>query len=185
MAAGIDRISANSSTVASATEEVSANLRTVGAAVEQMSSSMKVISSTTARGHPLGRHRGHGHRGDERQPERGLQELRPGCAVANRAARSASGTAETVDKLGRSANEIGKVVDVIKGIAAQTNLLALNATIEAASAGDAGKGFAVVANEVKELAKQTAGATEKIRGQVEGMQANTRRRSRPSPRSCR
>ena len=93
--------------------------------------------------------------------------------MASKAAQSANNTAVIVDKLGESAQEIGKVVDMIKGIAAQTNLLALNATIEAASAGEAGKGFAVVANEVKELAKQTASATEDIRAQVAGMQGNT------------
>ncbi|MBF0102583.1 MAG: methyl-accepting chemotaxis protein [Desulfobacterales bacterium] len=96
------------------------------------------------------------------------------CAsVTNDASRKANDTSSIVNKLGEAAKEIGAVVDLIKGIAAQTNLLALNATIEAAGAGDAGKGFAVVANEVKELARQTAGATEEIREKVEGMQSNT------------
>ncbi|EKD26980.1 MAG: hypothetical protein ACD_79C00945G0001, partial [uncultured bacterium] len=76
-------------------------------------------------------------------------------------------------KLHASSLEIGKVLDTINDIADQTNLLALNATIEAASAGDAGKGFAVVANEVKELAKQTAIATEEIGTLIEQMQTNT------------
>ena len=75
--------------------------------------------------------------------------------------------------LGAAASEIGKVIEVIQDIAEQTNLLALNATIEAARAGEAGKGFAVVATEVKELARQTAAATEDIRQRIEGMQSST------------
>jgi methyl-accepting chemotaxis protein len=77
--------------------------------------------------------------------------------------------------LGKSANEIGKVTSVIQVIAKQTNLLALNAAIEAASAGDAGRGFAVVANEVKELAKQTATATEDITARIEKIQGDTQK----------
>jgi methyl-accepting chemotaxis protein len=75
--------------------------------------------------------------------------------------------------LGQSSSEIGKVVKVITSIAQQTNLLALNATIEAARAGEAGKGFAVVANEVKELAKETAKATEFISSKIDAIQADT------------
>ena len=77
------------------------------------------------------------------------------------------------NRLGTSAKEIGKIIEVIDAIADQTNLLALNATIEAASAGESGRGFAVVANEVKELAKQTAIATSEITKKIEDMQANT------------
>jgi methyl-accepting chemotaxis protein len=83
---------------------------------------------------------------------------------------SADSTNETITKLGQSSIEIGKVIKVITSIAQQTNLLALNATIEAARAGDAGRGFAVVASEVKELAKQTATATEDISQRIEAIQ---------------
>jgi methyl-accepting chemotaxis protein len=79
----------------------------------------------------------------------------------------------TIAKLGESSAEIGNVIKVITSIAQQTNLLALNATIEAARAGEAGKGFAVVANEVKELAKQTAKATEDISRKIEAIQEDT------------
>src|SRR5690606_7554854 len=82
-------------------------------------------------------------------------------------------TNETVSKLGASSQEIGEVVKVITTIAEQTNLLALNATIEAARAGEAGKGFAVVAGEVKELAQETAKATEDISRRVETIQVDT------------
>ena len=95
--------------------------------------------------------------------------------VATTAVRVAEQTNGTVAKLGESSVEIGKVIKVITSIAQQTNLLALNATIEAARAGEAGKGFAVVANEVKELAKQTAAATEDISRKIEAIQNDTKR----------
>ncbi|MBF0120010.1 MAG: methyl-accepting chemotaxis protein [Desulfobacterales bacterium] len=80
---------------------------------------------------------------------------------------------ERVNELGSAAQEIDKVTETITEISEQTNLLALNATIEAARAGEAGKGFAVVANEIKELAKQTAQATQDIKVKIEGIQGST------------
>lgn len=93
--------------------------------------------------------------------------------VAQTAVRIAADTNDTIARLGSSGQEIGKVIRVITSIAQQTNLLALNATIEAARAGEAGKGFAVVANEVKELAKGTARATEEINLSITAIQADT------------
>jgi methyl-accepting chemotaxis protein len=96
-----------------------------------------------------------------------------GATVASTGVQVAAETNAIVAKLGESSEEIGNVVKVITSIAEQTNLLALNATIEAARAGEAGKGFAVVANEVKELAQETAKATESIAGRVESIQSDT------------
>src|ERR1700677_3812895 len=93
--------------------------------------------------------------------------------IARNAVTVASATNETMRNLGESSREIGNVIKVITSIAQQTNLLALNATIEAARAGEAGKGFAVVANEVKELAKETARATEDISRKIEAIQSDT------------
>jgi methyl-accepting chemotaxis protein len=107
-----------------------------------------------------------------------IREIAKNSAEAARIARhavsSANATNQTVSQLGASSLEIGNVVKVITSIAQQTNLLALNATIEAARAGEAGKGFAVVANEVKELAKQTANATEEISQKIEAIQTDTK-----------
>ncbi|NEK58982.1 methyl-accepting chemotaxis protein [Geodermatophilus sabuli] len=111
------------------------------------------------------------------QMETAIREIAQNATAAARVAGQAVGVAEnttrTVGKLGDSSQEIATVVKLINGIAEQTNLLALNATIEAARAGEAGKGFAVVASEVKELAQETARATEDISRRVEAIQADT------------
>lgn len=173
VAESVEQVSARSNTVAVATEAVTMNLNTVAAAVEEMSANMNAVASS-------GEHMTLG----MNTVAAAIEEMGASLAevansstqasrVANQAQEKAQFTSTTIDSLGASAKEIGKVVEMIAGIASQTNLLALNATIEAASAGEAGKGFAVVANEVKELAKQTAVATEDIRNQVKSIQDNT------------
>ncbi|MGC3991569.1 MAG: methyl-accepting chemotaxis protein [Chthoniobacteraceae bacterium] len=130
---------------AAAAEQVSANVSTVAAAAEEMGGTIKEISKNAS----------------------------DAAQVAAQAVMVARETNASVMKLGVSSEEIGKVIKTITSIAEQTNLLALNATIEAARAGEAGKGFAVVANEVKELAKQTAAATEDISGKIAAIQSDT------------
>jgi methyl-accepting chemotaxis protein len=93
-------------------------------------------------------------------------------AISDHATTQAQAITALMQQLGQAAQEIGKVTETITDISAQTNLLALNATIEAARAGAAGKGFAVVANEIKELARQTATATEDIKSKVAGVQTS-------------
>ncbi|MCU0552267.1 MAG: methyl-accepting chemotaxis protein [Leptolyngbya sp. Prado105] len=127
-------------------EQVSQNAATVATAIEEMNVSIREIARNAAEG----------------------------AQVATDAVKTSDQTNVTITKLGQSSIEIGKVIKVITSIAQQTNLLALNATIEAARAGDAGRGFAVVANEVKELAKQTATATEDISQRIEAIQTDTR-----------
>ncbi|SDD34693.1 methyl-accepting chemotaxis protein [Geodermatophilus telluris] len=140
-----EETSTQSGRVAAAAEEVSRSVQTVAAGAEQMGASIREIASNAAEA----------------------------SAVAARAVTAAETTTATVAKLGDSSAEIGNVVKVITSIAEQTNLLALNATIEAARAGEAGKGFAVVANEVKELAQETAKATEDIARRVQAIQGDT------------
>ncbi|MBI2421937.1 MAG: methyl-accepting chemotaxis protein [Candidatus Hydrogenedentes bacterium] len=169
-AAGVEEMSASSAGVSSAAEQVSASIASVSATVSSVSQSMTALSNTA---------------GETsaavssvataiEQMSASINEVAKSTEQALRSSQEANATAEStagiVGELGSSAKEIGRVVDLIQSIAAQTNLLALNATIEAASAGAAGAGFAVVANEVKQLAKQTAGATESIRGQVTSIQ---------------
>ena len=131
--------------VAAAATDVSTSVQSVAAGADEMGSSIREIAQNTT----------------------------AAAQVASSAVGVAQRTNDTVAKLGTSSAEIGNVVKVITSIAEQTNLLALNATIEAARAGDAGKGFAVVASEVKDLAQETARATEDISRRVEAIQSDT------------
>jgi methyl-accepting chemotaxis protein len=144
--ASSEATSAQASVVSAATEQVNRNLQTVATSTEEMSASIGEISKNAGEA----------------------------AKVAGEALKTAIKTNATVTKLGESSGEIGQVIKVITSIAQQTNLLALNATIEAARAGEAGKGFAVVANEVKELAKQTAKATEDISQRIAAIQTDTK-----------
>src|ERR1700704_24802 len=134
-----------SSAVAAASEESSANVQSVSAATDEMAASVNEIS----------------------------RQVQESSRIATEAVGQAQKTDNRISELSQAAGRIGDVIKLITAIAEQTNLLALNATIEAARAGAAGKGFAVVAQEVKQLASQTAKATDEIRGQIAGMQTAT------------
>ena len=145
MSSNAEQTSHQASAVAAASEEASSNVQTVAAATEELSASVQEIGRQVAQS----------------------------TTIATKAVDEAKRTDRTVAGLAESAQKIGEVVDLIRNIASQTNLLALNATIEAARAGDAGKGFAVVASEVKNLANQTAKATEDITNQIASIQDAT------------
>ena len=138
-------LSSNMNSVAETMEKASANIDMIASAIEEMTITVTEIA---------------------RRAEKGRTIADDAVSQANRAS-------SRVEGLGESAQDIGKVTETITEISEQTNLLALNATIEAARAGDAGKGFAVVANEIKELARQTADATQEIKAKIDGIQSST------------
>ncbi|MGW4944991.1 methyl-accepting chemotaxis protein [Actinoplanes sp. NPDC004185] len=159
LAGASEEMSSTATQIAASAEETSAQAQTVSAAAEQISRSVDTVSA-----------------GSE---EMGAsireiaQNATEAAQVASQAVAVTAATSATMTKLGESSAEIGNVIKVITAIAEQTNLLALNATIEAARAGEMGKGFAVVASEVKDLAQETARATEDISHRVEAIQADT------------
>jgi methyl-accepting chemotaxis protein len=146
-ATSVEHANSTASVVSTTADEVSRHVQTVAAAAEEMEASIREISQSAVEA----------------------------ARVGDEAAGLAVSTNDTVAQLGASSREIGEVIKLITSIAEQTNLLALNATIEAARAGDAGKGFAVVASEVKDLAQETARATEDIAKRVQVIQADTER----------
>jgi methyl-accepting chemotaxis protein len=146
MGSSAEETSSQATLVSAASEQVSRSVQTVAVGTEEMTASIREIAKNASEA----------------------------ARISSGAVRVTANTNATISKLGDSSIDIGKVIKVITSIAQQTNLLALNATIEAARAGEAGKGFAVVANEVKELAKETAKATEEISQKIEAIQGDTR-----------
>ncbi|WP_318245931.1 methyl-accepting chemotaxis protein [Stappia stellulata] len=145
LSASAEENSASSATVSAAAEEASTNVQAVSGAAEELSSSISEIN----------------------------RQVSDSQEISEAAVKNVAATNQRVSALTTAADKIGEVIALITDIAEQTNLLALNATIEAARAGEAGKGFAVVAAEVKELASQTAKATEEIGKQIKGIQSAT------------
>ena len=145
VAAAAEQMTANVMSVASGMEQTTSNLTSVAYATEQMTATIGEIA------------------GNSEKARR----------ITEEATRQAARISEQMNQLGAAAQQIGKVTETITEISSQTNLLALNATIEAARAGSAGKGFAVVANEIKNLAQQTAAATEDIKSRIAGVQSST------------
>jgi methyl-accepting chemotaxis protein len=147
VAAATRRLAGNMAEVSAATRNVSTSVDSVAAALEELNSSFGEVARNCVRA----------------------------SEVSGLATSTVSQSTSVMSDLGRTAEDIGRILDVIQDIASRTNLLALNATIEAASAGESGRGFAVVASEVKELSRQTAAATEQIAAQIREMRASTAR----------
>jgi len=145
VAAAAEQMSANSISVASSMEKTTTYLGSISSSMDQMTATIGEIAGNSEKA----RH------------------------ITEEARRQATRITDQMNQLGQAAQAIGKVTETITEISSQTNLLALNATIEAARAGAAGKGFAVVANEIKELAQQTAAATEDIKKRIAGVQSST------------
>jgi methyl-accepting chemotaxis protein len=154
----VKSMSEKTSTVAAAAEEASANTHSVAASMGQAATNLSSVASAT----------------EEMSATIGeiASNSEKARAISDHATTQAQAITALMQQLGQAAQEIGKVTETITDISAQTNLLALNATIEAARAGAAGKGFAVVANEIKELARQTATATEDIKSKIAGVQTS-------------
>ncbi len=155
-----DLVAGKSNTIAVAAEEMSANMNSVAAAVEETSTNVRMVAASAEEMTSVITEIAHN-----------SEKAR---VVTGQAVEQAQNASLRINELGKAAEEIGKVTETITAISEQTNLLALNATIEAARAGEAGKGFAVVANEIKELARQTASATEEIQTRIEGIQSSTK-----------
>ena len=145
VAAAAEEMSANMMSVSVAMEQATANVNTVATATEEMTATISDVAQHSDRA----------------------------LTITGQAVYQTNKISEQIAALGRAARDIGKVTETITAISAQTNLLALNATIEAARAGAAGKGFTVVATEIKELAQQTAAATEGIRDKIDNIQSST------------
>jgi methyl-accepting chemotaxis protein len=156
---GAEQTSGQSGKVSSAANEMSSNVSSVATAIKQATNNLSTVTASTD------------------QMTASISEIAKNSeqaqSITGKAVNKATTTSQRVRDLGDSAQAIGRITEVITEISEQTNLLALNATIEAARAGDAGKGFAVVANEIKELARQTAGATLEIKNQIEEVQGST------------
>ena len=157
----VNNVAFRSETIATTAEESRVNTNSVASSIEESSLSLSSVASATE------------------EMSATVGEIANKSDKARTISSEASAQAKSIDgimrQLGTSAQDIGKVTDAITAISSQTNLLALNATIEAARAGAAGKGFAVVASEIKELARQTAAATEDIKSKISGVQGSTQR----------